>query len=58
MFGLKYPSVRWRAALAIPAVAVGVAALAFGHPLLAVAAAAAAVASLATAFGIWREIEH
>ena len=57
MFGMKYPSVRWRAGLALPAIGAALAALLLGHPLLALAAAAAAVACLATAFGVWREIE-
>jgi hypothetical protein len=57
MFGLKYPSVRWRACLALPAIAAAIAAYFLGHPLLALAAAAGAVACLTTAFGVWREIE-
>ena len=57
MFGLKYQSVRWRAGLAVPAVAAGIAAYSLGHPLLALGAGAAAVGCLATAFGVWREIE-
>ena len=57
MFGLKYRSVRWRACLALPAIAAGIAAYILGHPLVALTAAAAAVACLATALGVWREIE-
>jgi hypothetical protein len=58
MFGLKYPSVRWRAALAIPAVVIAAAALVSGHPLVAAGAGAAGAACLAMALNVWREIEH
>jgi hypothetical protein len=57
MFGLKYPSVRWRAGLAVPAVVAAIAAYGLGHPLLALGAGAAAVGCLATALNVWREIE-